>query len=111
KIGAGIGEQHFDAALGQESQVRFRDAVDLQFLSRHGAPLLFQSRRLSIPPSPAGNSPHSTSEELQEFGPADTGLPQDGDKRAWREIVSMYRHDRLAGRIIPVPQEMMRAFG
>jgi len=37
EIGAGIGEQVFDAALGQERQIRLRDAVDRQFLARHAS--------------------------------------------------------------------------
>ncbi len=37
KIGPGIGEEVFDAALGEERQIRLGDAVDIEFLARHAA--------------------------------------------------------------------------
>ena len=38
EVGAGIGEQIFDPALGQEGQISLGDAVDRQFLARHPNP-------------------------------------------------------------------------
>ena len=35
EIGAGIGEEVFDAAFGEERQIGFRHAVDLEFLAAH----------------------------------------------------------------------------
>ncbi len=37
EIGAGIGEQVFDAALGQQREIGLGHAVDVQFLARHAA--------------------------------------------------------------------------
>jgi hypothetical protein len=46
EIGAGVGEQIFDAALCEQREIGLRYAVDLEFLARHG-PLLSRMREIA----------------------------------------------------------------
>src|SRR4051794_33008254 len=54
-------------------------------------------------------APGGSSEEIQEFGSAEAGLPQNGGKGTGRKIAPMHRYDRLTGGIVAMPQKMMRS--
>jgi hypothetical protein len=108
EIGAGISEQIFDAALREEPDTpprRCRPSIPcapchapaIRYRSEHSARMLSE------------NSALGSSEQIQEFGAAETGLPQDGGNGAGRKIPPMHRDDRLSGGIIAVPQKMMRS--